>query len=325
VDALVTGGTGSLGRRLVRHLAERGDRVRVLVRARSRREEIASYVSSWCAGDVLDPESLRRACEGAGAVFHLAARVDFGLDDPAGMRRVNVEGTENVLEAAREADVPRVVHVSTIGAVGASPTTDPLDESFAWNLAPLRIPYFDTKHDAEECALAAACEGLDVVVVNPPLTLAPPDRKRRPRGLLARLLSGRGLPFSVHAGVNIVDQRDAAATIACAGDRGRSGERYLVTGENLTIDALLAIVARATGAPPPRLRLPHALLEAAAGAAEAASWGMGRTPRVYRSLARLARYHWYYDASKAARELGHAPRPLAQTIDDVARALRDQR
>jgi dihydroflavonol-4-reductase len=296
--------------------------VRVLARSSSRRDEIAPYVSRWHEGDVLDEVSLRRAAAGADAIFHLAARVDFRLDDPQGMWRVNVEGTENLIRAAEAAGAGRLVHVSTIGAVGAPTEPVPVDETFEWNLGPLAIPYFRTKREAEERALQSSRAGFPVVVVNPSITIAPPWSGRRPRAALARLLSGPALPFSIRTGLNLLDQRDAAVTIAAAARHGRPGERYLVTGENKSLDDLLALVETITGVRAPHRHVPRGALVAGAAVLEGAARVLGRTPRAHRSLARLAGFYWFYDAAKARRELGHTSRPLASTLEEIARAVR---
>jgi dihydroflavonol-4-reductase len=321
VECLVTGGTGSLGRHLVRRLAAEGAVVRVFARASSRREAIASCVSRWHEGDLLDAGSLRRACAGADVVFHLAARVDFRRDDPLGMRCVNVEGTRLLLDAAAAAGA-RVVHVSTVGAVGASRVPAPLDESVEWNLGRFGIPYFDTKKAAEDLALERARSGSPVVVVNPSITIAPLEPSRRLRMWPARLAAGRLPPVSVRSGVNLVDQRDAAATIAAAAGRGRPGERYLVTGHDVTVDELMALVASITRGRAPRWHVPVAALVAAAGVADAAARMAGARRRFHPGLARLAGWYWFYDDSKARRELGHSVRPLGETLEEMVRSAR---
>lgn len=289
VRVYVTGASGFIGGHVVRELRAAGHEVG----------------DEWI--DLLDRERLRPAIAGCDAVFHLAAL--YSYDAPVSEHeRVNVEGTQVVVELCRELGVGRLVHTSTCGTCGpvaGRPATEE-DSPPDWELA---VPYKRTKLEAERIVLAAARDGLDAVVVNPTTPVGEGDRFPTPTGrMIEGVATGRYRGY-VDTGVNVVDVRDVARGHLLAHERGRIGERYLLGGVDLTLRELFGAVADLAGRPRPRLRLPYAAARALARA------GVANGEEV--SLARLP---MYYSWDKAAGELGYNPGPVQPAL---ARAVED--
>jgi dihydroflavonol-4-reductase len=247
-------------------------------------------------------------------VIHSAGAVGFSAEWD-NYYRVNVIGTRNVLTAARRAGVRRVVHVSSIVAVGAHDTPTPLDEAVAWNLGPYRVPYVTTKRWAENAALAANGADLEVVVVNPASVIGPDDFTVSEFGALLRRFWKRRLLFHFSGGNNFVDVRDVAEGIRLAAEKGRPGERYLLAGENVAYHAFFAEMARAAGRTMPRFCLPS-VLAPIIGYWEDRKQKRGR-PVLSSAQAALIGLYFFFDSSKASRELGFQARPLRQTLADA--------
>jgi dihydroflavonol-4-reductase len=273
------------------------------------------------AGDILDAGAVERAIDGCDAVFHLAAVYSYARSDASAMRTVNVDGTRTVLDIAARRSVP-VVHTSscaTCGPVrGRAATED--DAPPAYELA---VPYKRTKLDGERLALRAAAEGHRVVIVNPTTPVGPGDRRPTPTGKMVRdVAQGRARAYLARGVLNIVDVRDVAAGQLLAFERGVSGRRYLLGGENLTMREIFAHVARAAGRPAPRVPVPWPLAYAVARIADAALRPFGREPQLLNlDEVRLARLPMPFDDSRARRELGHRSRPGAQALGLAADAL----
>ena len=258
--------------------------------------------------DLGDRDGLRRAIDGCDAVFHLAALYAF-RGDPAEFERVNVQGTQNVLDAARAAGVARLVHTSTCATCGpvAGRVATEADGPPPWELA---VPYKATKLAAERLALSAARADVDVVVVNPTTPVGEGDWVPTPTGRMVRgVATGRFRAYLTGTGVNLVDVRDVARGHLLAWEHGRRGERYLLGGEDLTLRDAFGLIARAAGRRPPRLGVPY-------GAARAAA-AVGLLNRHEIALARLP---MWFSSEKARRELGYDPGPVA---DAIGRAVED--
>jgi dihydroflavonol-4-reductase len=311
----LTGATGFLGHHLARALASLGAHVVALVRSSARGERLAAGVRREVA-PLDEVPALARACSGCEYVFHLAGAVDFG-EDWERLRAAHVEGTRNLLAAARAAGVRRVVHTSSIVAVGASREPHALDENAVWNLGRHRVPYVTTKRQAEEIALAANGTGLEVVVINPSCIVGPDDFRGSEFGTLCRRFWRGRVPFYFGGGNNFVDVRDVVRGQLLAAERGRPGQRYLLTGQNRTFQSFYSDLARAARHPIFRLRLPTAL--AVFGAELAALFRRRRNARPYLSpgQARLLGLYFFYDCSRARRELGYQARPLKRTLADA--------
>jgi dihydroflavonol-4-reductase len=311
---LVTGGTGFVGAHVVRALLARGASVRCLVRRGSRRDNLAGLAVELAEGDLTDPASLARAASGISTVYHCAADYRLWSSDPSELRRANVEGTENVLAAAAEAGVSRVVHTSSVGALALTRNGSPADEATPVRRESVIGHYKRTKYDAERVAEAWAARGLPVVIVNPSTPVGELDIRPTPTGqMIVDFLGGR-IPAYVDTGLNLVDVRDVAQGHLLAAARGRVGEKYILGHRNMTLKEILETLARLTGRPAPSLRLPHAVPLAAAAVATLAARVTGKPPRVSLESVRMSRYRMFFDGGKAVRELGMPQTPVEEAL-----------
>jgi len=269
-------------------------------------------------GDLLDVRDVRRAVTGCDLVFHSAGTVAAWGPALARLHAVHVTGTRHVLEAAGGA---RVVHTSSVVAVGASRSGRIFDEEASFPLARLRVPYVCAKRAAEELALQAAAGGTDVVVVNPGYLVGPEDHEPSAMGrFCVRAWKGRMI-LAAPGGYNFVDVRDVAAGHLLAAERGRSGRRYILGGENLRMPAFLRRLATVAGLRPRATPvLPVAGMWLAAAIAEGRARCLtGREPYPAFQHVRLNRYDWFCSSGRAERELGYLARPLDETLRDSHR------
>ena len=311
---LVTGASGFLGWHVARLLGERGYTVRALVRAGSRVQELDV---ECVTGDLRDAASLERAVAGCELVFHVAADYRLWARHPGEMYRSNVDGTRNLLAAASSAGVERVVYTSTVGCIGF-PHGGIGNEDTPISLQDMVGDYKRSKFLAEQAALEFARGGLPVVIVNPTAPIGDHDVKPTPTGkIVADFLKG-GMPAFIDTGLNVVDARDVAAGHLQACDRGRTGERYILGSENLTLAEIFAKLAKITGRKAPTVRLPYAVAWCAGVCSTAWAEVTGRPPRVPLNAVRMARKRMWVTHEKARRELGFSPGP-AETA--LARAV----
>ncbi len=313
----VTGGTGQIGSALVRALLVAGHDVRVLVLPRDpwARAAIGALDVALVTGDVLDRETLPE--ERFDWVFHLAADQSFWRGDERRQRAVNVGGVANMLAWARARNSARFVHVSSLLAVGvAAEPHEVMNERTSFNGADLGLMYAQTKHEGEALVRAASEKGLPAVIVNPGTVVGPWDHGRHVLRMLRSLISGPLRGFAP-GGNNIVDPRDVAAGMIAAAERGQVGQRYLLTGRNLTYRELGIAVARAAGAPPPRLRYPSSMLRAVAAILDPLGRATGRRPPLTPDDVTVGCGFAYYDNARARDELGFTARPLDETISDA--------
>lgn len=317
--ALVTGASGFLGWHVAQVLLRRGVPVRALVR---RPEAVKDLDAEIVQGDLRDAEAVRRAAAGCGLVFHVAADYRLWVRRPREMYESNVGGTRNVLEAARAAGAERIVYTSTVGCIGF--VEGGLgDETTPVSLADMTGHYKRSKWLAEQEALAAAREGLPVVIVNPTAPVGAHDVKPTPTGrTILDFLRGR-MPAYVDTGLNIVDAADAAEGHWLACERGRTGERYILGGENLTLKQIFEILSRISGRPAPRLRLPWAVAFAAAAVDTAWAELTGRPPRAPLDAVRMARKKMWVTHAKAERELGYRPAPAETALRHAVEWFRE--
>jgi len=249
MNVAITGATGFVGLALAERLVAEGQALTALCRARSSpaaRETLARLGARLVEGDVTDPRSLRPLVQGADFVIHSAAIIGYRRRLAAPMQRVNVDGTRALLDACRAEGAGRLVHVSSIAAVGISPAPVPLDEDARWNAALFRAPYFDTKHAAERLVLAAAADGLDAVVVNPAAIYGPALVPGNSSRLVTQIVAGR-LPLVPEGGLNVVPLQTVVAGVLAAARVGRRGQRYILGGENLSLRELVVRVGAAAG------------------------------------------------------------------------------
>ena len=312
--ALVTGGNGFVGCHVVRALLARGDRVRVLVRQGADRGALDGLHIETAIGDLRDRAAVERAVAGCDEVYHVAADYRLWVPDPAPMYAANVDGTRNIIEASHKAGVRRIVHTSTVGALGI-PHGGMGQENTPVSIDDMTGPYKRSKFMAEQIAIEAAREGAPVVIVNPSTPVGPLDLKPTPTGRIIVDFLNRRMPAYVDTGLNLVNVADAARGHLLAAERGRIGEKYILGGENLTLKQMLERLAGIANLPPPRVRLPYAVAFGFALGAEVVSRVLThRPPRASVTEVRMSRKHMFFDSSKARQELGYSPRPVDNAL-----------
>jgi dihydroflavonol-4-reductase len=308
--ALVTGASGFIGWHVARVLIEHGYRVRALLRAGSRVDGLDVEPTT---GDLRDAASLDRAVSGCGLVFHVAADYRLWAKDPRELYRSNVDGTRNLLAAARQAGVERVVYTSTVGCIGI-PHNTLGDETVPVTLAEMTGDYKRSKFQAEQVALEFARAGLPVVVVNPTAPIGDHDVKPTPTGKIVLDFLKGDMPAFIDTGLNVVDVRDVAQGHWLACERGKVGERYILGAENLTLAQILQKLARLTDRKAPTVRLPYAVALCAGACSTAWANLTGIAPRVPLAAVRMAREKMWVTHEKARHDLGFIPGPADQAL-----------
>ena len=314
--AFVTGGTGFIGGNLVRMLLADGYEVRALARPNSDQRNLSGLPLEIVVGDLDNAQQLTKQLEGCDVVFHVAALYSLWKRDAVAIYRANVTGTENLLAAARQARIKRFIHTSSVAAIGVPPAHTLGTEATNTTLDELVSDYKKSKYLAEQAALKAAREGLDVVIVNPSTPMGAYDVKPTPTGeIVLRFLQNR-MPAYVHTGLNLIDVEDVARSHILAWQKGRTGERYILGHRNLTLKEMLDMLAAITGKPAPRFAVPHALPLAVAFIDERilARW-FGKTPQVSFASVQMSRKTMWYDASKAVSELGLPQTPIELALE----------
>jgi dihydroflavonol-4-reductase len=322
--ALVTGATGFVGAAVTRALLNAGWQVRALVRSGSDQRNLRQLPLELATGDLNDPPSLAQAVGSCDALFHLAADYRLGVADPQQLYRTNVEGTRNLLEAARRLAVARVIYTSSVAAVGLPADGSPGTEDTPVALNDMIGHYKRSKFLAEELVREFVRAGAPVIIVNPSTPIGPGDVKPTPTGQMVVDAAEGRTPAYVDTGLNIVHVDDVAAGHLRAFERGRIGERYILGGENMTLHEILVQICRLAGREPPRIRLPHAALLPLAYASETFARLTGRGTRVTVEAVRMSRKHMYFSSAKAARELGYSWRPPAVAFEEALGWFREQ-
>jgi len=313
MKVLVTGGTGFIGSSIVRALLLAGHDVRALVREGADTRNLAGLDIERVTGDITDPESLTAAIRGCTHVFHAAALYSFWVTQPGLIERVNVGGTRNVLQAALDAGVERVVYTSSVAALAVPSRDRPVDEATPVDPSAIIGAYKRSKYAAEQVALEYAAKGLPVVIVNPSFPVGPRDIKPTPTGQTILDFINHRLPAYVDTGMNVVDVEDVAQGHLLAAEKGKIGERYILGGKNMSMREFLGILEKITGIPAPRMRLPYAPLLALSYVNATWCRMTKSTPRMTPDTIRMSRHYMYYDPSKAINELG-----MPQTPPEVA-------
>jgi dihydroflavonol-4-reductase len=308
--SLVTGANGFLGCHVVRALISRGDTVRALARDNADISALRAINCEIVRGDVRDLDSLRKATKGCDEVYHVAADYRLWVVDEAPMYAANVEGTRNVITAARGNGVTRIVHTSTVGALGI-PHGASGREDTPVTVDAMVGPYKRSKFLAERIAEEAARAGAPVVIVNPSTPIGPLDYKPTPTGRMIVDFLNRRMPAYLDTGLNLVGVEDCARGHLLAAERGRIGEKYILGGENLSLAELFAHLARLSGIPAPKVRIPYAVAYGFALGAEAFARAVThKAPRASLTEVRMARKKMFFDSSKAKGELGYEPGPI---------------
>jgi dihydroflavonol-4-reductase len=303
--AFLTGATGFVGSHVARSLAAQGADLRLLVRPASDPRNIQELRAERVVGDLRDTASLKKAVAGCDVLFHVAADYRLWVRDPEQMYRSNVEGTRAILEAARENKVRRVVYTSSVATMGFQSNGHLADEDSPVSLANMIGPYKRSKFMAEEIAVEAGRSGMDVVVVNPTTPVGERDIKPTPTGRIVVDFLKKKFPAYVDTGLNLVDVAECARGHVAALEKGKSGERYILGGENLTLKQILDKLAVITGLPSPSIKVPH-VVALATGVVDQVFTGYirNREPRATIDAVRMGRKKMFVSSSKAERHLG---------------------
>jgi dihydroflavonol-4-reductase len=314
--AFVTGATGFLGSHVARALAEQGAELRLLVRPTSNLKNLEGLKAETATGDLRDAVSLETAMAGCEVVFHVAADYRLWVRDPAEMYLSNVQGTKAILEAARKNSVRCVVYTSSVATVGFTGNGHPADEDSPVSLADMIGHYKRSKFMAEQVALDAGRGGMRVVTVNPTTPVGEHDVKPTPTGRIIVDFLKRKFPAYVETGLNLVDARECARGHIAALEKGKSGERYILGGENLTLKQILDKLGVISGLRSPKVKLPY-FVAYAAGAVDQTVQGrlLGREPRATIETVRMGKKKMWASSGKAERELGWKTVP----VDDALR------
>jgi len=316
--ALVTGATGFVGSAVARALLAEGHRVKAMVRPNSDRRNLAGLDAEPVTGDLDDPASLAPALRGCTALFHVAADYRLWARDPSEIIRANVEGTLNLKREALAAGVERIVYTSSVAALRVAGATAPVDETATLLPEEAIGAYKRSKTMAERAVEQMILrDGLPAIIVSPTTPIGPRDIRPTPTGrILLDAARGR-IPAFVDTGLNFVHVDDVAAGHLLAFEKGRIGERYILGGENLTLQQLLATIAELAGRKAPRLKLPRAPLMPLAFVAERVAHLTGKEPLLTLDGLRMSRYHMFFTSAKAERELGYRSRSYREGVADA--------
>lgn len=323
MQALVTGASGFVGANIVAALNQAGWQARALLRRTSSQAALNGLTYQTALGDVTDPRSLAAAMEGCDAVFHAAGVVaDYWSQDASLTYRVNVDGTRNVVEAALAAGVARLVFTSSQAALGFGAGPIPIDETHTFNLAPAVYPYGHSKHLAEQVVQGAVRRGLHAVIVNPSVVLGPRDATLYNSQIILGVQRGQ-LPLVPPGGINVVDALDLARGHLLALEQGKPGQRYLLTGHNVTLLYLARQIAATLGVRGPAGVIPDRLIGPLAAALDGANRLSPRRLPIAGDVLRFGSQFIYADNRKAVAELGWTATPLDETIRRAVAWLRE--
>jgi dihydroflavonol-4-reductase len=318
MTTLVTGASGFVGAAVVRVLLDAGYEVRVLVRKTSNRKNLQGLNFDTAVGDLRDVASLRDALDGCGALFHVAADYRLWARDPEALYASNVDGSVNVMRAAADAGVERIVYTSSVATLGLNSDGSPADEETPVALDHMIGDYKRSKFLAEKAVTKLVADAqLPVVIVNPSTPIGPRDVKPTPTGRLILDAAAGRIPAFVNTGLNVAHVDDVARGHLQAFEKGTIGERYILGGENMSLEEILRSVAAISGRKPPKLRLPHGLVLPIAYAAEAWARLFGGEPLATVDGVKMSRKRMYFSCQKAERELGYSHRPADEAIRDA--------
>lgn len=323
---LLTGATGFLGYHVAKRLNERGIAPRILELPGSDYARLGRLNVDRCRGDLGDAGAVDAACDGVDTLLHTAFKVGTGGDAAllAEMRRINIGGTERLLDTAAARGVARAVVTGSALGVGVNRQPQPLDENADWSQHAFTFPYAIIRREAEQAALSRSRPEFIVSSVAPSFTLGPEDPAGAPaNSLVERIINGK-LPFTVPIGFGCLDVRDFGAGMVLAGNHAAPGQRYLLSGENVTYSQFSARASEVAGRKPPRLRLPPWLLRVAVSGLGVVSTIRRRPAPVAREVLQILHRYAWYDTTRARTELGWTPRPLDETLRDTVRWLRHE-
>lgn len=320
---LVTGGTGFVGRAVAQELLAAGREVRVLVRD-PQHPALRGLSVEAVRGDLQDPASLKAALQGCSHLYHVAADYRLWVPDPQEMYAVNVQGTKDLLTAAAEAGVRRIVYTSTVGVLGNPGDGTPGAEDTPVSLKDMCGHYKRSKFLAEQEVLELVRQGMPVVLVHPSAPVGPWDSRPTPTGqMIVDFLKGR-MPAYLETGLNLVHVKDVAQGHLFAEARGRIGEKYILGHQNLSLSQILGMLAEISGRPAPRIKLPYLPILCLSYVNEFwATYISRRPPRMPLAAVKMARKFMYFDSAKAVKELGLPQTPVRQALAEAVAWFRE--
>ena len=314
MKTFVTGSTGFIGASIVRELLKEGREVRVLVRPGSDTSNLSGLDLEFWKGDLLDHESLRQGLKGCDILYHAAADYRLWTRTPDEMYRINVGGTEAILEAAFERGLSRVVYTSSVGTLGNPGDGTPGTEYTPVALADMTGPYKKSKYLAERVAETFVTRGLPLVTVNPSTPVGPRDIKPTPTGKIIVDFLKRKMPAYLETGLNIIAVEDCASGHILAERKGITGQKYILGNANLTLRDIFGLLEEITGLTAPRIRLPYTPILMAAYINEGLSRITGREPLIPLAGVQMAAKFMYFDSSRSVRELGLPQTPVREAL-----------
>jgi len=318
MKTLITGANGFIGSAVMRCLLEAGHDIRVMVRPGSERRNLEGLSVEIIEGDLQDKASLEQAVKDCNAVFHVAADYRLWIPDPDNMYRTNVTGTRDLMLASVEAGVEKIVYTSSVAVLGLNNDRTPANEETPMTIGELIGHYKRSKYLAEKEVIRLIEENqLPAVIVNPSTPLGPRDIKPTPTGgIVVDTLNNR-MPAYVDTGLNITHVDDVARGHLLAFEKGKIGERYILGGENLSLQTILGIICDLSDKNPPMIKLPHNLILPIAWCMERWADISKKEPRATVDEIRMSRKHMYFSSDKAVNELGYQFRPAKEAINDA--------
>ncbi len=316
MKAFVTGGTGFVGANLVRLLLQQGYEVKALARPNARLDNLNGLEIELISGDLNDPD-LARSMQGCDCLFHVAAHYSLWQRDRDLLYQSNVLGTRNVLASAKAAGIERSVYTSSVAAIGIDPSGQPTTEQYQSPVEKLIGHYKQSKYWAEQEAVKAARSGQDIVIVNPSTPIGAYDIKPTPTGDIVVRFLERRMPTYVETGLNFVHVQDVAWGHLLALQKGKSGERYILGNQNLSLKQLLDELSQITGLSAPARSIPVWIPLSVAWIDETILTKFGKKPSIPVDGVRMSKQPMYYDASKAIRELGLPQTPIHIALKDA--------
>lgn len=324
MKVLVTGANGFLGSWVTRALVNEGHEVYALIRPKSDLGELEGVNCKFVHGDVTDITSMLEHFKGMDAVFHLAGVIAYKKSDRALMEKVNVKGTENVVQVCRECHVRRLVYLSSVVAIGAGRSrAEVLNENSEYNIHDLNLGYFETKHKAEQI-VKAACDRneVDAVILNPTTIYGFGDAKKGSRSTQLKVARGQ-FNFYPDGGVNVVAVEDVVQAILSAWKKGKKGERYILAGENILIKDLFTMIAQEAGVNPPQYHIPTMALHIVGAVGDFMEIMGFKSPFSRENAWTSSMFHWA-DSSKARKELDFNPRPAREAVHNSVQWMKDK-
>lgn len=322
MKVIVTGANGFLGSWLTKRLLAEGHEVSALVRKTSDLSELADVKPNYIYGDINNFESIEAAFKDNEIVFHLAGAIAYKKSERSLMEKVNVQGTKNVIAACANLGIPQLLHLSSVVAVGASFEPKVLTETSNYNIHHLNLGYFETKHEAEKLVMAAVKENsIRAVCVNPSTIYGAGDAKKGSRKTQVKVAAGR-FPFYTNGGVNVVAVEDVVEGILLACQKGKNGERYILSSQNMTIKSLFEKIADLAGVDAPKILMPNWGLHCLGSLGDLLT-SVGLKGGLSRENAYTASmFHWF-DSAKAQKDLGFRPTSSDFAIERSVRWMKD--